>query len=53
MRASLVPTVTFIVATLAMATIVKVKVTVLKLTVTQLLDVKVNTDNYLKFDICC
>lgn len=49
MQASLVPTVKFLVATLAMATIVKVNVTVLKFTVTQLLDVKVNTDYYLIF----
>lgn len=41
MRALLVPTVTFLVATLAMAAIVKVNATVLKFIVTRLLDVKV------------
>lgn len=41
MRALLVPTVTFLVATLPMAAIVKVNATVLKFIVTRLLDVKV------------
>lgn len=44
MLASLVSTVPFLVDILAMATNVKVYVTVLKLTVTQLLDVKVNSN---------
>lgn len=44
MWASLVSTVPFLVDILAMATNVKVYVTVLKLTVTQLLDVKVNSN---------
>lgn len=41
MRTLLVPTVTFLVATLPMAAIVKVNATVLKFIVTRLLDVKV------------
>lgn len=41
MWASLVPSVTFLVATLAMAAIVKVNAIVLQFTVIQLLDVKV------------